>query len=87
MKIKNMTTTNIPTVTIYKAEVESSFIASVEYIQSEECGQTLIVKMTNGRCYYYGGVPTEVVGDLLTAESIGKAYNATIKNIYPYVEG
>lgn len=86
MRLKSTSITNVPSVRIFVAEVESSFIKELRFIQSDDCGTTLEVVMNGGRRYFYGNVPSEIVGQVVTADSIGKAYNKYIKNIYPYVE-
>jgi len=45
---------------------------------------TLQIEFNHGGIYNYDFVPKEVFEDLLAADSIGKAFHATIKGQYPY---
>ena len=87
MRVISSAVQKAPKVFIFEASVDSSFITGFRFVDSEDNGTSLQVTMKNGRSYFYGGVPNEVFAKILTSDSIGKAYNETIKNIYPYVEG
>lgn len=60
-----------------RVPVDSSMIAAVGYGGDE--GDTLEVEFKNGTVYQYYGVPQEKVDGMLTAYSIGKYFNAEIK--------
>jgi hypothetical protein len=57
----------------------SSFIASWGY-----CSKTkkLNIAFQNKKRYTYSKVPTEIITELLQAESIGRAYNEYVKGAY-----
>ena len=57
--------------------VQSSNLEAVGYNDF-----TLTVKFKNGSIYDYAGVPQAVAGELLTAVSIGAAFNAIIRGRY-----
>ncbi len=57
--------------------VSSSNIAAVGY---NEADQVLRVQFNNGRTYEYDGVPVDVYDALMVADSVGKEFNATVKN-------
>lgn len=58
---------------------DSSFVRSVGYDWDAE---TLTLRLGQRR-YEYAGVPEEVYQQLLDSESLGVAYNASIKRQYP----
>ena len=64
-----------------RTPVTSSNVASVGY---DINAQLLEVEFNNGAIYRYEKVPPQVHSDLMHAESIGKALNATIKPHYAY---
>jgi hypothetical protein len=62
-------------------EVESSNIAQIGYMAEDEL---LEIMFHSNEKYWYVGVPSDVVDNLLTAESVGKYFNAHIKKGKPY---
>ena len=61
--------------------VSSSCIAEVGYDLSDK---TLAVRFHGGGEYRYAGVPLETHQALLTAASIGKYFNAEVRDAYPH---
>lgn len=61
--------------------VSSSNIAAVGYDEAEK---KLHVQFHNGSTYAYEGVPADVHSELVGAESVGKYFNAHVKDSYPY---
>lgn len=61
----------------FTTEVESSMLKSLTVIPSEEL---LIAEFNGGAKYLYVGVPSQLVSDIMNAESQGKAFNKEIKN-------
>jgi len=60
-------------------DVSSSAITAVGYDPET---LDLTVRFTRGTEYTYSGVPADVVGLLLAAESVGKAFGTLIKGVY-----
>lgn len=56
--------------------------SQISYIGYEDDDMSLIVVFTNGSTYRYDNVPREVFDDLKSASSVGKYFNANIKNSY-----
>ena len=61
--------------------VSSSNIASIGY---EPATQTLEVEFLGARVYQYYGVPEPMHRQIMQAPSVGKFFNAYIKNGYSY---
>ena len=61
--------------------VSSSCIAEVGYDQSD---QTLAVRFHGGAEYRYAAVPREIHQALLAADSIGRYFNAEVRDAYPH---
>ena len=59
-----------------RQKVESSNLAEIGY---DEETQILEIQFKKGAVYQYEGVPVEVYGEFLEAESIGKAFSQLIK--------
>lgn len=62
-------------------KVESSNISEIGHE-----GTTLTVKFSNGGTYEYDGVPAEMLGKILTAESPGKFFHQHIKGQFPHTK-
>lgn len=65
---------------MHRERVESSSIASVGY---DEELSVLEVEFHHGGVYRYGMVPSSVYRDLVTADSLGRFFNASVRNRYP----
>jgi hypothetical protein len=61
--------------------VESSVIKRVGYDSQE---QVLRIEFRSGDVYDYEKVPWWVVGQLLSSESLGRFYNHSIRDVYPF---
>ena len=63
--------------------VDSSLLKSLGY---DGGTSTLEVEFHNGAVYTYDGVPEEVYSEVMSAESVGKAFNRLVKSegSYPY---
>ncbi len=57
--------------------VVSSNIGTIGYDKEKN---RLCIQFQNGKCYEYTDVPQETFVDVITAESMGKAFNTLIKN-------
>ncbi|MEK6880098.1 MAG: KTSC domain-containing protein [Nanoarchaeota archaeon] len=64
-------------------KVESSNLEKIGYDIDKK---VLAVQFDSGRVYNYSNVPQEVVLNLLFAESIGKYFNANIREKYTFEE-
>lgn len=67
-------------------KVESSQIDSMGH---DPIHNVMQVAFKNGGVYSYSNVPETVYRDILTAESVGKAFNATVKknpSEYPFTK-
>ncbi len=62
--------------------VSSSNLAAVRY---DETARTLDVRFHHGGIYRYFGVGTGVYHGLLMAESHGKYFHRTIRDVFPFV--
>jgi hypothetical protein len=62
--------------------VSSSCIAEVGYDSTE---QILAVRFHRHQEYRYVGVPEQTYQALLSASSIGRYFNAEVRNAYPHV--
>ena len=62
--------------------VSSSCIAEVGYDSTD---QILAVRFHRHEEYRYVGVPEEIYQALLAASSIGRYFNAKVRNAYPHV--
>ena len=62
-------------------EVESSNIAGIAYIKEAE---QLMVQFNSGSVYAYSDVPEQVYQDFLAADSKGKFFAQSIKDVYAY---
>ena len=65
----------------YSIAVSSTVLSALTYDKST---QTLLIAFKSGRIYRYLGVPAQTVDDLLTAESKGRFFNASIRNRFEY---
>lgn len=63
-------------------EVQSSNIESVLFIKGNRSNGRLFVKFKNNTTYFYEEVPKILVKSMLKSESVGKFFNANIKNNY-----
>jgi len=63
--------------------VESSNLSSVGY--NEETSE-LFVQFKNGGIYMYKDVPANVHAELISAESVGKYFNAHVKSGFTYAK-
>ncbi|MCL2659166.1 MAG: KTSC domain-containing protein [Acidobacteriaceae bacterium] len=61
--------------------VSSSNISSVGY---DADSQTLEIEFSHGGVYQYSGVPQGVYEGMMSADSKGKYFHASINKIYPY---
>jgi hypothetical protein len=66
---------------VLRQVLDSSSLASVGY---DKMSRTLEVEFVNGSVYQYFEVPAGVVGELLSAESAGRYFNAHIRPRYRY---
>mgnify|MGYP003150729519 CR=1 FL=1 len=66
---------------IERSGVSSSNVASVGYNKDEE---VLEVEFNSGAVYQYYGVSEEVYLNMLSANSVGKYFNDSVKDIYPF---
>jgi hypothetical protein len=66
-----------------RTPVTSSNVASVGY---DPKSMTLEVEFTNGSIYQYFDVPEGEFQNLISAESVGRYLNQTIKNNYRYAK-
>ncbi|HEX3661367.1 MAG TPA: KTSC domain-containing protein [Acidobacteriaceae bacterium] len=64
-----------------RISVNSSNIASVGY---DADSQTLEIEFNNGGVYQYSGVPQEIYGGMMSADSKGKYFHANINKTYPF---
>ena len=62
-------------------QVESSNVAAVGY---DEENEVLAVAFHSGRTYRYEAVPKSVYDNLLSADSVGRQFNATVRDQYAY---
>jgi hypothetical protein len=63
------------------SQLDSTAIDSFTYIESI---QELTLSLPKGR-YVYQGVPRQVVGEMLRAESVGAYFVAHIRNVYGFI--
>lgn len=61
--------------------VDSSVIKSVLYQEN-----TLEVEFKSGRVYRYSDVSPETYASLVSADSVGRYFNAYIRNAHPVIE-
>ena len=61
--------------------VASSNIYGVDYNPETE---DLVVHFKNGSAYKFAHVPADIADDLVSASSVGKYFNANIRNEYPF---
>jgi lysyl-tRNA synthetase class 2 len=61
--------------------VSSSCIAEVGYDPTDK---TLAVRFHGGREYWYAGIPPQTHEALLTAPSIGRYFNAEVRDAFPH---
>jgi hypothetical protein len=66
-----------------RTPVTSSNIASIGY---DPDTQVMEVEFTSKSVYQYLGVPPRIANDTLIAESVGKFFNANVKNAFPFVK-
>lgn len=57
----------------------SSNLSGYEY---DAASQVLSIRFTSGRTYRYGSVPQTVADGLGTADSPGRYFNSSIKNVF-----
>lgn len=62
-------------------DVDSSNLKAVGYDQKNDL---LRVEFRNGGVYEYLDVPATAYADMMTAESVGKAFSSSIKNSYKF---
>ena len=60
--------------------VNSSMIASIKY--DRDSGTVEVEFRSNGQVWQYYDVPQTMYDELRTAQSLGKAFNALIKNTF-----
>jgi hypothetical protein len=75
------TTVETPSRVTKQLVANSSNIASVAY---DEDQQRLEVEFANGSEYHYSGVEPAVYAGLMAADSVGKYFNANVKNAYRF---
>ncbi|WP_068080580.1 KTSC domain-containing protein [Polycladidibacter stylochi] len=63
--------------------VSSSNLASVGY---EEETSVLEVEFNSGRIYQYYDVPQKTHEELIGADSVGRYFNAHVRNSFPFQE-
>ena len=63
--------------------LKSSVIDALGY---DERAQTLEIRFVRGKLYRYSGVPRQIVGKLLTADSVGTFFARHIRNAFPCEE-
>ncbi len=63
-----------------KQLIDSSVIASVEY---DAQANTMDVEFRSGRVYRYFLITPSVHRELMSADSVGKYFNASIRNRFP----
>lgn len=61
--------------------VESTTLRSIAY---DESPGLLRLEFRNRAVYEYFGVPVEVHGTLLTAQSVGACFNEIVRGCFPY---
>lgn len=59
--------------------VQSSMISSIDY---DDTTQTLTITFKNGSRYAYAGVPPEAHDALMSADSIGSEFLASVRDVY-----
>ena len=64
-------------------KVSSSNLAAVGYNEED---QSLVIQFKNGMFYEFKEVPIEVYNMMLRAPSIGKYFNAVIRNKFAYTK-
>lgn len=64
-----------------RVQVSSSNIASVGY---DDKTSTLEIEFNSGHVYQYFDIPITMYEGLLSAGSVGRYFNETIKGIYRY---
>jgi hypothetical protein len=64
-----------------RVPVSSSNLISVGY---DEASQTLEVEFMRGTIYHYLGVPKMLYESLIAASSVGKFFNANIRDVFPF---
>ena len=65
-----------------RAQVDSSSIASLGY----DPGRRLLeVEFHGGAVYVYRAVPSHVRAELMSAESLGRAFNELVRDRYAYL--
>lgn len=62
--------------------VDSSCLALVQYKPTDE--ELRVLFKQSGNWYSYSGVAPEAVEQLVEAESVGREYNDSIRDDYPY---
>jgi hypothetical protein len=50
----------------------------------DEASQTLEVEFMRGTIYHYLGVPKMLYESLIAASSVGKFFNANIRDVFPF---
>jgi hypothetical protein len=68
---------------VNRTPVSSSALVSVGY---DRDGLVLETELTGGAVYQYFDVPESVFVELMSADSLGKYYNTSIKNNYRYTK-
>lgn len=62
---------------------DSSTVRRVKY---DEVSKSMRVEFHNGREYEYEDVPFDTYKDLIHAESVGKFFNASVRNAFSFTE-
>lgn len=60
--------------------LESSVIDTLGY---DESTKTLEIRFVRGKLYRYTGVPRQLVGKLLSSDSVGTFFARKIRNVFP----
>lgn len=64
-----------------RVTVQSSNVAAVGYDEDEK---VLEVEFNNGSVYQYSDVPMNIYDGLISAGSVGKYFNANVKNTFAF---
>lgn len=69
------------TITTEVFQVESSNVGKIEYLMfTDDRKPVMRVFFKHGGVYDYIGVPRDVLDGIVTAESVGKAFNSLVKS-------
>jgi hypothetical protein len=67
-------------------EILKKASSNVDYFAIRRETSQLFIQFSNGKCFVYEAVPTEVLEGAKDAESIGRFYHANIKGKYAEAE-